>query len=90
MRTSILKVLFAVFVLAFSSTAFGADAGAPAIKEASLVTEVLPWGETVTAVRLEYSDEIYCGEVISRIPGLDTNPTLTKYHVYADRVIWVS
>lgn len=87
MRTSIHKLLLTALALAFSSSAFGADAAAPAIKEASQVTEVLPWGETVTAVRLEYTEAIYCGEVMSRMPGLDTNPTLSKYHVYADRVI---
>ena len=63
MRTSTLTLLFAVFVLAFSSTAFCAEAEAPSLKEASVVTEVLPRGESVTAVRLEYSEEIHCGSV---------------------------
>jgi predicted peptidase len=86
-RASILKVFLAAIVFAFSSTAFCADMAAPSLKEASLVTEVLAWGETITAVRLEYSDEIYCGEVISLIPPLGSDPSLTKYHVYADRSI---
>ena len=33
------------------------------IVESRLVTEVLDWGETITAVRIEYSDEIYCGSI---------------------------
>ena len=35
-----------------------AEEEAPHLVEASIVTEVLEWGETVTALRLEYSEEI--------------------------------
>jgi predicted peptidase len=87
MRTSILTVLFAAFVSSFSSTALCADTAAPSLKEASLVTEVLPWGETVTAVRLEYTEEIYCGEVAYVTASLATDSGLSKYHLFADRSI---
>jgi predicted peptidase len=63
-------------ILAFSSTAFGADTEAPSLKEASLVTEVLYWGETVTAVRLEYSDEIYGAEVSYVVPYYASDPAI--------------
>ena len=33
------------------------------IVEARLVTEVLDWGETITAMRIEYSDQIWCGDI---------------------------
>ena len=81
------KVLFAAFVFAFSSAAFCADTGGPSLKEASLVTEVLPWGETVTALRLEYSEEIYCGELTTLMPSQSSDSSLVKYHLFADRSI---
>ncbi|MDR2670430.1 MAG: InlB B-repeat-containing protein, partial [Oscillospiraceae bacterium] len=37
--------------------------GTNAIKEARLVTEVLDWGETVTAIRIEYAEEILCDAI---------------------------
>lgn len=39
------------------------DAGTARVVEARLVTEVLDWGETITAVRVEYSEEIMCASV---------------------------
>ena len=82
-------VLFAALVLAFSSTAFCAGTEAPSLKEASLVTEVLPWGETVTALRLEYSDEIYCAEVTALMPSQTSDSSIVKYHLFADRSITI-
>jgi len=76
MRASILALWFALFVC----SAFFADTTA-SLKEASLVTEVFPWGETVTAIRLEYTDEVYCGEVAYIMPGLASDSRLSKYHV---------
>ena len=87
MRTSILMLLFAVFLLAFSPTAFCAETPASPLKEASLVTEVLPWGEAVTAVRLEYSEEIFCGEVANTTPTPTSDSGMSKYHLFADRSI---
>jgi predicted peptidase len=86
MKTTLI-LLIAGFVLAFSSTTFGADAGAPSLKEASLVTEVLYWGETVTAVRLEYSDEINGAAVSYVVPYQSSDPTIPRYHLFADRSI---
>ena len=86
-KTSILRVLFAAFVLIFPSTAFCADTGVPSLKEASLVTEVLAWGETITAVRLEYSEEIYCAELTSLMPSQTSDSSLVKFHLFADRSI---
>lgn len=37
-----------------------ADTDAPSMVEALLVTEVMDWGETLTAIRIEYSEEIAC------------------------------
>jgi len=79
-------------VLVFSASGFCADAVPAALKEASLkeaslVTEVLPWGETVTAVRLEYSEEIYSGELTALMPSQTSDSSLIKYRVFADRSI---
>jgi predicted peptidase len=87
MRTPLLALSLAAFVLAFSSTAFCADAEVPSLKEASLVTEVLFWGETITALRLEYTDEIYAGEVARLITNTASDSSIPKYHVFADRSI---
>ena len=87
MRTSI-KLLLATLSLASAcGAAYGADAAAPALKEASLVTEVLPWGETVTAVRLEYSDEIFSGDLIEHMPTQTTDTSLSKFRLFADRSV---
>lgn len=85
MRKSILYGLLATSALAFSAAGFCADAGTAALKEASLVTEALPWGETVTAVRLEYSEEIYSAEVTSLMPSQTSDSNIVKYQVFADR-----
>ncbi|MDR0381250.1 MAG: InlB B-repeat-containing protein [Oscillospiraceae bacterium] len=37
--------------------------GKAGIVEARLVTEVLDWGETVTAIRIEYAEEILCDAI---------------------------
>jgi len=87
MRTSTLTLLFAALFSFVSTTTFCADAAVPLLKEASLVTEVLPWGETVTAVRLEYTDEIFCGEVAYVTAPLASDSSLSKYHLFADRSV---
>ncbi|MCX6628065.1 MAG: hypothetical protein NTW28_10600 [Candidatus Solibacter sp.] len=87
MTRSSTLVRLAVFVLACSCPAFGADTPAPSLKEASLVTEVLYWGETVTAVRLEYSEEIN-GAAASYVAAYGaSDPAIPRYHLYADRPI---
>jgi predicted peptidase len=87
MKTSTLMLLLSGCALAFSSAAFGAQTGAPALKEASLVTEVLYWGETVTAVRLEYSDEINGAAVAYVVPYTASDGAFPRYHLFADRPI---
>lgn len=87
MKTSILKIVFAACVLVFSSAAFSADTANPSLKEASLVTEVLPWGETITAVRLEYFEEINCAELTSLMPSQTSDSSIVKYRLFADRSI---
>ena len=67
-RRKRLKILTVVLVVAmvFGSAPIVALAADPEpfnIVEARLVTEVLDWGETITAVRIEYNDEIYCGSI---------------------------
>jgi predicted peptidase len=73
----------AALVLAFSAPARSADSGAASLKEAVIVTEVLEWGETVTALRLEYSDA-----VDSRaIEHSNEHPGKFTYHLVNDRSI---
>jgi predicted peptidase len=59
------------------------DAGAAVLKEAAVVTEVLEWGETVTALRLEYSDDIDC----RAIEYSNEQPGKMTYHLVNDRSI---
>ena len=80
-------VLAAMFSLVLSSMALAADTPGPSLKEASLVTEVLPWGETLTAVRLEYTEEIPAAELTSFMPTQTTDSSLLKFHLFADRAI---
>lgn len=87
MNTSIAGALFAALLAAGPPPALGAGADAPALKEASLVTEVLAWGETVTAVRLEYSDDIDAAELTSLMPSQTSDSSLVKFHVFANRSI---
>jgi len=86
-KKSSFRVLIATLLLSFSSIAFCADAAGPSLKEASLVTEVLPWGETVTAVRLEYTDEINCAELTSLMPSQTSDTSIVKFRLFADRSI---
>lgn len=51
--------------------------------DASIVTEVLYWGETVTALRLEYSEEIDCSSVMYSA----SNPSVIPYQLLTDRDI---
>jgi len=87
MRSPILKVLLAAFVLSSSSAAFCADPPAASLKEASLVTEVLPFGEALAAVRLEYSDEIPAAELTSLMPSQPSDTGIVKFRLFADRSI---
>jgi predicted peptidase len=76
-------VLLTAFYLAFSASAFSADAVTAALKEATIVTEVLDWGETVTALRLEYTDEIDS----RAIEHSNEHPGKMTYHLVNDRSI---
>jgi predicted peptidase len=80
MQKPILTLFFA-FSFLFPHASRGAEAAAPSIKEASLITEVLPRGETITAVRLEYSEEIYSVEAGYEVPGQETNASSWKYRL---------
>lgn len=55
----------------------------PHLVEALAVTEVLEWGETVTAIRLEYSEEIWCGS----ISNSNEHPGFLTYQLVNDRDI---
>lgn len=59
------------------------ESQAPHLVDASMVTEVLDWGETVTALRLEYSDEIWCGA----IENSNEHPGKLTYSLINDRDI---
>ena len=87
MRTLTLSVLVVTLTLACSAPAMAADPPAPGLKEASLVTEVLAWGETVTAVRLEYSDEIAAAELTAQMPTQSSDSSILKFHLFASRPI---
>lgn len=88
MRTPTLRALLAAALLvASASPAVSAGDGTPALKEASLVTEVLAWGETVTAVRLEYSADISAAELTFQMPSQTSDSSIVKFHVFADRAI---
>lgn len=63
--------------------AFAADAEPASLKEAAIVTEVLEWGETVTALRLEYTDEIDCAAV----EYSNEHPGKFTYNLVNDRTI---
>jgi len=82
-----LSALFAALIVAAASPAVSAGAEGPALKEASLVTEVLAWGETVTAVRLEYSDEINCAELTALMPSQTSDSSLVKFRLFANRSV---
>lgn len=75
--------LLATILSAFSSSAFSADEETASLKEAAIITEVLEWGETVTALRLEYSDEIGS----AAIEHSDEHPGRMTYHIVNDRSI---
>ena len=83
----VLRGLIAIIALISPTLAFGLDAGTASLKEASLVTEVLPWGETVTAVRLEYTEEIYSAELTSLMPSQTSDSSIVKFRLFADRSI---
>lgn len=55
----------------------------PSLVEAKIVTEVLEWGETVTALRLEYSEEIGC----DAIDNSNEHPGKLTYSLINDRDI---
>ena len=59
-----LLVLLLALIMALSLNVAGLaeaeEEAAPSLVEACLVTEVLDWGETLTAIRIEYSEEIPC------------------------------
>ncbi len=76
-------LLSAAFFLAFSASAFSADVVTASLKEATIVTEVLDWGETVTALRLEYSDEIDS----RAIEHSNEHPGKFTYHLVNNRSI---
>jgi predicted peptidase len=86
-RTSTLCALFVAGLAVQPAPALPADAPSPGVKEASLVTEVLAWGETVTAVRLEYTEEIDCAELTSLMPSQTSDSSIVKFHLFANRSI---
>jgi predicted peptidase len=79
--------LFAALAVVAWGPALAAGQDAPTLKEASLVTEVLAWGETVTAVRLEYTDDIDAAELTAYMPSQTSDSSLVKYHLFANRSI---
>lgn len=81
------SALLAAWLVAWAPAAVRADEAPPALKEASLVTEVLAWGETVTAVRLEYSEDIDAAELTAQMPSQTSDSSLVKFHLFANRSI---
>lgn len=79
-----LMLSMVLFLTAFSSSSISYAASESAsLVEASIVTEVLEWGETVTALRLEYSDEIDC----RAIEHSNEHPGKFTYNLVNDRSI---
>lgn len=76
-------LLLSALLLAVSSPLLGADSESATLKEALVVTEVLEWGETVTALRLEYTDEIDCAAV----EHSNEHPGHFTYNLVNDRSI---
>ncbi|MDH4124652.1 MAG: hypothetical protein OEW64_09625 [Gammaproteobacteria bacterium] len=76
-------LLWTPFFLAVSSSACSADEGGATLVEAAIITEVLEWGETATALRLEYSDEIEA----RAIEHSNEHPGKFTYHIVNDRSI---
>lgn len=87
MKPSTIAASFAALVLALAPPVVRAQPAAAAVKEASLITEVLAWGETLTAIRLEYTQEIDCGELTSQMPTQTSDSSLAKFRVFANRSI---
>lgn len=55
-----LSILLALVMITGIYAFAQAEEAGPKLVEAVLVTEVMDWGETLTAIRLEYSEEIPC------------------------------
>lgn len=80
----ILSLLLALAIcLSLCSIAFADEDTTASLVEAKIVTEVLEWGETVTALRLEYSEEIYCGAIAHS----NEHPGKITYYLVNDRDI---
>lgn len=87
MNKSTLRAVAAALVVGSPVPAFCTDPGGPALKQASLVTEVLAWGETVTAVRLEYTDDIDSAALTSLMPSQTSDSSIVKFRLFANRSI---
>ena len=82
------KTLALVLSLALALGIAPATSAAPAppsfrVVEARLVTEVLDWGETITAIRIEYSEEILCDAIEYSVEHADRQ----TYQMASDRDI---
>ena len=86
-RTSMLCAMLTAWLAVQPAPALPDDAPPSGVKEASLVTEVLAWGETVTAVRLEYSDDIDSAELTSLMPSQTSDSSIVKFRLFANRSI---
>lgn len=60
MKKLLSLLLALVMMLGVCAIAHADEEEAPKLVDAMLVTEVMDWGETLTAIRLEYSEEIPC------------------------------
>jgi len=76
-------LLLATIFPVLSSSVFGADEETAFLNEATIVTEVLEWGETVTALRLEYSAEID----VRAVEHSNEHPGKMTYNIVNDRSI---
>lgn len=85
MKKYLAILLAATLVFACAGSAFseGAEASGPSLVEACIVTEVLDWGETVTALRLEYTEEIN----LDAIEYSNEHPGKMTYQLINDRAI---
>jgi predicted peptidase len=80
-----MKYLVLALLLPFTwqSPAAAGEPAAATLREAVIVTEVLEWGETVTALRLEYNEELDCRAV----EYSNEHPGRITYNLVNDRSI---
>ncbi|MDR1134920.1 MAG: InlB B-repeat-containing protein [Clostridiales Family XIII bacterium] len=82
-RKTLALVLALVMVVGYAPVAVADEPESFERVDARVVTEVLDWGESVTAIRIEYDDEIWCGDIEYSLEHTDR----MTYKMVSDRDI---